>query len=131
MVENTSERIAAAVSEAFADWDPSGVKATLSDAAFLHVGGGSGLSGNYQGPEAIGGLLDRMTDLTNATIRLTGLNRPTFDGRRVVLEGRAEAIRSGRELSTSVRLELLIESEWVREIWLDCADQSRFDDFWQ
>lgn len=130
MLQDDRSLTAQAAFDAFSRCDADAVSAVLKDFSLLHVGGDSGLAGTYQGAEAIVGLLRRMVDLTDATLRLTSTTRPELDGWRAVIEGRADAVRRGRQLSTTVRLALLVEDGCACEIWLDCADQSQFDDFW-
>ncbi len=132
MKQDLDPGVAQAVLRAFAQSDTTEVSAVIGDATLLHVSGASGLSGSYQGVEAMSGLLRQLADLTNGTFRfVASVTSPETDGLRTVVEGRAEAVRRRKHLSTAVRLVVVVDRAGVAEIWLDCEDQREFDDFWE
>ena len=132
MKQDLDPGVAEAVLRAFAQGDTTEASAVVGDGTLLHVSGASGLSGSYHGMEAIHGLLRQLADLTSGTFRLVAsVTSPETDGRRTVVEGRAEAVRRRRQLSTAVRLVMIGHGAEIREIWLNCEDQGEFDDFWE
>ena len=110
--------------------DATAVAAVLDDASVLHLAGASGLAGDYQGGEAIIGLLRRMAELTGGSLRY-GAARPVADARgRAVLMGRTSAIRRDRRLDTDVTIAVTVGGGVVREAWVFCLDQAACDGFW-
>ena len=106
------------------------VAAYLDDETLLHVPGGSGLAGEYQGRDAICGLLDRMTEASHGTLRFETVCTTTRDGGGVRLCGHVIGRRRARSLAMDASLEATVAGETVREIWLACSDQHAWDAFW-
>jgi hypothetical protein len=109
---------------------PREVEEVLDDASLLHVPGTSGLAGDYQGSEAILGVLRRMASLTDRTLRLGGVSGLVEDERGFRFRGRAEARRARRHLDVSVDVAIAVRGERAVEIWLHHPDQRRVDEFW-
>ena len=102
----------------------------LDDAAVLHVPGRSGVSGVYQGREAILQFLERMADLTYGTLRFVPTRTFSTDDEMLVVCGHASAQRQTRQLDTGTAYVVLLREGSVREMWLAHQDQASFDDFW-
>ena len=130
-MEQTSDaHIAQALYEALDGRHAPAVAAFLDDASLLHVSGRSGLAGDYQGREAILGLLGRLRELTGGTLRYDSPSSAAEAGGTIVLLGRAAAVRRGKRLDTAVRISVAIRGRTLREIWIAHLDRSGFDDFW-
>lgn len=103
---------------------------SLDDASLLHVPGRSGVAGTYQGREAILRLLERMTDLTDGTLRFVPTRTLTTDDQMIVVCGHASGHRQTKQLDTDTAYVVLLREDRVREMWLAHQDQADFDDFW-
>ena len=102
----------------------------VDDRTLLHLPGASGLAGDYQGRDAICGLLERMATACDGTLRFETLCT-TADGRRGVrLHGRLYGSRLGRALAASATLETALKDDIIREAWLACPDEAAWDAFW-
>lgn len=106
------------------------VAAYLDEATLLHMPGGSGLAGDYQGREAICQLLDRMTDASSGTLRFETACTTAKVGGGVRLCGQLVGQRLERSLHMRASVEAIIAGRTIREAWLACADQSAWDAFW-
>jgi len=104
--------------------------AVVDDASVLHVAGGSGLAGDYQGREAIAGLLRHTAELAGGSLRYGAARSEIDTSGRSVLVGRASANRRGRRLDTEVRIAACIDDGVVREAWVSYLDQAECDRFW-
>jgi hypothetical protein len=104
--------------------------AFLDDVSLLHVSGGSGLAGDYQGEEAILGLLGRMAGLTDGTLRCGASRRETRADGTIVVRGSLVAVRHGRKLDTAVEVKVNINEGTVREVRVTDLHEPAFDDFW-
>lgn len=102
----------------------------LDDETLLHVPGRSGLAGQYQGQEAILGLLGRMTELTDETLRFTPTATLTADDQMIVVCGRSSASRQRKRLNTDTAYVVLWRNDRVGEMWIVHQDQSQFNSFW-
>lgn len=130
MEQTSNECVARALYQALDGRRTHAVAAFLDGVSLLHVAGRSGLAGHYQGREAILGLLCRMGELTEGSLRY-GESSMTVDAAgAVVLQGRVAAGRRGRQLDTAAMITLTIADSVLREIRLAYRDQSGFDDFW-
>lgn len=130
MAQQSGVRTAQAWHDALASADVLTVEAVLDDASLLYLPGGSGLAGQYQGREAILGLLAGMAKLTDHTLQLSPLRLITADDHVIVLCGRATASRQGKQLDTDVVYILSLRHGKVREMWLFHQNQNHFDEFW-
>jgi len=130
MEQASDERIARALYQALDGRHTHALAPFLGDASLLHVSGGSGLAGDYQGQEAILGLLHRMEELTGGTLRYGESGLTVDAGGAVVLQGRVAAGRRGRRLKATARIAVTLEDGVLREIRLAYLDQSAFDGFW-
>ena len=88
------------------------------------------MAGQYQGCEAIIGLLRRMTELTEGTLRFTPSGTPTTDDQVIVVCGHSSASRQGKRLDTDTAYVALLRNSRVREMWVVHQDQTQFDNFW-
>ena len=102
----------------------------LDDASVLHIGGSSGLAGDYQGNGAIDGLLRRMGTLAGGTLRYGAARLSSGSCRQAVLVGRASAVRRGRRLDVHVTFTVSIRNGLVRHASLACDEQRAWDTFW-
>lgn len=103
---------------------------TLDQSSLLHVPGRSGFAGQYEGEEAILGLLRRMVELTDATLRFRTTDELIADGHTVVLCGRLIGARRAKQLDTHALQILALRDGKVRDIWIFHQDQDDVDDFW-
>lgn len=103
----------------------------LDQSSLLHVPGGSGLAGQYQGGDAILGLLRRMVELTNATLRFGNTEVLIADDQTVVLCGRLIGSRRRKQLDTCALRILALRDHKVRDMWVFHQDQDQVDDFWK
>jgi ketosteroid isomerase-like protein len=92
--------------------------------------GRSGLAGQYQGREAILGLLRRMTEFTEGTLQFTPARTLTADDQMIVLYGYSSANRQAKRLDTDTAHIALLRDGRVREMWVVYHDQAQFDNFW-
>lgn len=104
--------------------------AGLDEASVLHVPGESGLAGDYHGGDAILALIGRMAELTDGTLRYEPSRHLDDRCQRVILRGRATAMRKGKRLDTEVELLITMRRGRMREIWISHSDQDQVDDFW-
>jgi hypothetical protein len=102
----------------------------LDDTSLLSFPGLSGLGGDYNGREAIVGLLRRMASATGGTLH--------FEVRRSVLphpgalriEGRLSGNRDGRLISVAMSVDAALVGQAFQSIDIDCADQPTWDALW-
>ncbi len=102
----------------------------LDDASLLHIPGNTGLAGDYQGREAILGLLRRMAELTGGTLQFSPSKVVIEDDQAIVLLGRVSAIRKAKRLDTDVVHVFSLRDGKVREIWIFHQNQDHVDRFW-
>lgn len=108
----------------------SAIAGHLDEETLLHMPGGSGLAGDYQGREAICGLMDRLATNTRGTLRFETVCTGARGRDHVWLQGRICGYRLEHSLQTSASLEVTVADDSVREVWLACSDQVAWDDFW-
>ncbi len=130
MIRSNLVRQASVLYDALPGGDRAAATALLDDASLLHLPGRSGLAGDYQGPEAILGLLRRTTELTRETMDFGSLRVVAEDARVLVLRGRIGATRLGKRLDGEVLHVLSLRDEKIREAWILSLNQDHFDDFW-
>lgn len=106
------------------------IAASLDDAVVLHVPGGSGLSGEYQGAEAVLGLCIRMDRLTAGTMRFAPSGMLNEGDDAVVVEGRVSGTHQNVQLDARAVHVFSIRGGRIAEIWLFNEDQQRVDAFW-
>lgn len=102
----------------------------VDERTLLHMPGASGLAGDYQGTDAICGLIDHMASACGGTLRFETVCTTASGGSGVRLCGRVRGVRGGRSLATAATLEACISGAVIREAWLSCADQPAWDSFW-
>jgi len=110
--------------------DTTALTALFDEASVLHLAGASGLAGDYQGAEAIAGLLRLMADLTGGSLHYGAAQSANDRHGRVVFQGRAIAERRGRRLITAVRIVATVEGGVVSEATVSYEDQPLADAFW-
>ncbi|MCL1692831.1 MAG: nuclear transport factor 2 family protein [Actinomycetia bacterium] len=115
---------------ALLDGDMSAAALVLDDASILHVPGRSGLAGDYQGREAILGLLGRMAEYTHDTLRFGSSRLVAEDSRVLVLQGNMSATSTRARLDTDVIHALSLRGDKIQEAWLFSLNQDDFDEFW-
>ncbi len=130
MTQQEEARIAQAVYQALDGQNFAAAVALLDDSSMLHVPGRSGLAGDYQGREAILGLLEQTANLTRGSLRLSPAQIADSAGPPAAVRGRAEAWRQGRRLDTDIEIAVSIGDGVVREIWISHDNQSHVDEFW-
>ncbi len=106
------------------------IAAYLDADTLLHMPGGSGLAGDYQGPDAICGLLDRMLEASHGTLRFETVCTTAGSTGDVRLCGRLLGRRDRRSLHTTATLEAHVAGDTIREAWLTCSDEPTWDTFW-
>jgi hypothetical protein len=102
----------------------------LDDASVLHVPGRSGVAGDYQGEDAILGVLGRMAEYTHDTLKLGSPRLVAEAGRVLVLQGHISATTSRAELDTVVIHTLSLRGDKIQEAWIFSLNQNDFDEFW-
>ena len=110
--------------------DMSSLSGHLDDKSLLHVPGLSGLGGDYQGREAIIGVLRRMAGATGGTLHFEA--NATDLSRRGVLRvtGRLSGTRDGRPIRVTVSLDATLDGQVFRRITIECADRPAWDALW-
>jgi hypothetical protein len=102
----------------------------LDDASVLHVPGFSGLGGDYQGREAIVGLIHRMAAATDGTlhfeVRGSITSRPGF----LHVQGRLSGTRNGHLFSAHLSMDGSLASQVFRSIEIRCSEPSALDPLW-
>ena len=127
----TIDQVAHDVSQSLATGDSRPLRGRLRDNTLLHVPGASGLSGEYQGVDAISDLIDRFVDQRKQGLRFTASNVAQGSGGRLQLCGTFEGRRAGRELTVEAMIEMEVIEGTIREAWLSCPDQTAWDAFWR
>jgi ketosteroid isomerase-like protein len=92
--------------------------------------GKSGLSGPYQGKEAILELFAYLAQLTNGTLRFTASRVLSERAPVMVVYGRKTATRDDRQLDTDAMHIFSLRDRVVREMWTFHEDQGSMDEFW-
>ena len=122
--------MAQAFHDALLGKDVPAAEAVLDDGSLLHIAGRSGLAGEYQGEEAILGLLERMAQLTDVTLQFSPSRVINTDDQAIVLCGHSSGTRGGRRLDADAVHILSLRGGRVREIWVFHQNQDQVDDFW-
>ena len=130
MAQKADVHMAHAWYDAFLGTDVPAVEEVLDEASLLHLPGRSGLAGEYQGEEAILGLLERMVQLTDGTLQFRSSGVITADGQTIVLCGQTHATRGGKELDTEEVHVLSLRDGKIRELWIFHQNQDQVDEFW-
>jgi hypothetical protein len=102
----------------------------LDDASVLRVPGSSGLAGDYQGREAIIGLLRHLAAATDGTLRyeVRCVLMPHPEALRI--EGRMSGTRNGSPFSATVGVDATLVCQVFQSITIECADRSTWDTVW-
>jgi hypothetical protein len=110
--------------------DVSAAAVVFDDASVPLVSGRSGLAGDYQGEEAIVGVLGRMAEYTHDTLQL-GFPQLVAEGAHIlVLRGHVSATAARTQLDTDVIHVLSLRGNKIQEAWLFSLNQDDFDEFW-
>jgi hypothetical protein len=96
----------------------------------LHMPGGSGLAGDYQGRDAICGLLDRMLEATQGTLRFETVCTTAGSSGDLRLRGLLIGRREHHALRTTATVEARVNGDTIREARLTCSDEPTWDAFW-
>ena len=105
------------------------LRVVMADDVIWHEPGKSGLAGDYQGPEAVLGLLGELKDRSGGTFEIEVLDVLAKEERAVVLQ-RETATRNGRSLDVIAAVEFEIHHEKVTEATVYHCDGYQFDEFW-
>ena len=104
--------------------------ARLDDASVLKVPGLSGLGGDYQGREAIVGLLRQMAAATDGTLRFEVHHSSKSRSGALRTQGRLSGTRDGRLFSATVSVDASLAGQVFQSITIECADRSAWDALW-
>jgi ketosteroid isomerase-like protein len=104
--------------------------AMLDDSSVLHLPGRSGFAGDYQGREAIVGVLARMTQLSGESLEFDSFGLLVAEESVLLLSGHVDGSRDGVRLDTDVIHALSVKGGKIREAWIFSLGQSNFNDFW-
>jgi ketosteroid isomerase-like protein len=110
--------------------DASAAAGVFDDASVPLVSGRSGLGGDYQGEEAIVGVLGRMAEYTHDTLQLGFPKLVAEDAHILVLRGHISATVARTQLDTDVIHALSLRGDKIQEAWLFSLNQDDFDEFW-
>ena len=102
----------------------------LDDASVLRFPGLSGLGGDYQGGEAIVGLLQRMAAATDGTLHFEVDRTASPRTGASHIQGRLSGTRDGRPFRADVSVAATLTDERFRSIDLDCLDRAGWDALW-
>lgn len=104
--------------------------AMLDDASVLRVPGCSGLGGDYQGREAIIGLLRHLAAATDGTLRYEVRCELMPHPEALRIEGRMSGTRNGSPFSATVGVDATLVCQVFQSITIECADRSTWDTVW-
>lgn len=121
---------AGALCRAFDGRDVGPLAARLDDASELHVPGSSGLGGDYQGREAIIGLLQRMAAATDGTLRFEVRRSLVPHPGALRIEGWLTGTRQRRPLGATISVDVTLAGHALRSITIGCIDRSEWDAMW-
>ncbi len=119
-----------AVCRALDGRDVGPLAAMLDDVSVLRVPGYSGLGGDFQGREAIIGLLRRMASATDGTLRFEVRRSLMPHSEALRIEGRMSGARNGSPFSATVGVDATLVHRVFRSITIECADRSTWDSVW-
>lgn len=104
--------------------------ATLDGEVVLHVPGRTGLSGRYQGADAVRGLCAHVSQLTAGTLRFEPSRVLDETDDLILIEGRVRGSHPRAEMDTAAVHVLSLRAGRIREVWLFNEDQGLVDEFW-
>lgn len=107
-----------------------GLSGHFDERSSLHVAGGSGLGGDYQGDEAISGLFDRLTSACDHRLHFDRSCVSVTGPGSVRMCGELDGQRGNRSLAATVIAEMAFAGDTIRELRLECTDQQSWDTFW-
>ena len=110
--------------------DLQAAKRSLDDATLLHLPGGFGLAGDYQGREPILALFARMDELTNGTSQFLPSRVLADTTTAFVVLGTHRAARGDQTLNTAAIHVFSLNDCTIREIWILHEDQLDVERFW-
>lgn len=103
--------------------------ARLDDKSLLRIPGHSGLSGDYQGREAIVGVVRRMAAASEGTLLFDVRDRTAQRG-SVHIEGLLHSTQDGRPTRAMVSMLATLDGDAYRNITIECPDRSAWDAMW-
>jgi hypothetical protein len=109
---------------------PRAVEGYLDEHTLLHVPGTSGMAGDYQGREAIVGLLEAVARSSALTLRFEAASLIEGTTHTWRLAGTLRGERAGCALEIPATVKTAVTGNRVREAWLECSDQAAWDAFW-
>jgi len=130
MEQPTVDCVARALAEGLDGAGSAAVAGYLGESTLLHMPGASGFSGDYQGSDAIRGLLDRLSAASRGTLRFETVRITHGRDGRVRLWGKVSGRQRQRVLAMTATLEVFVEGSTLREAWLSSADEKAWDEFW-
>ena len=110
--------------------DTGPLSARLDDTSVLHVPGLSGLGGDYQGRDAIVGLLQRMTAALDRTLCFEVRRSLVPRSGTLRIEGRLSGTRAGCLHGADVSVDATLAEGTLRSITIASADRSEWDAMW-
>lgn len=125
------DEVADAVGEALTGAGVAMLREHLDTGTVLHMPGSSGLAGEYQGVEAIMGLLERMTAASGGTLGFATTDVAVGPRGGLRLSGVVRGRRLGRALLLATTIEADVVDGVIREAGLSCEDQAAWDAFWR
>lgn len=131
MAQAEVDGVVDAVVQALAGADAKGLRDRLDTDTMLHMPGSSGLAGDYQGREAIMGLLERMTAASDGTLGFTTEAVGAGPSGGLRLSGVVRGRRLGCALSLATSIDIDVVDGVIREARLSCEDQTTWDAFWR
>jgi hypothetical protein len=104
--------------------------ARLDDTSMLSFPGLSGLGGDYNGREAIAGLLRRMAAATGGTLHFEVWRSLLSHPGALRIEGRLSGNRDGRQFSVAMSVDATLVDQAFQNISIDCSDRQAWDALW-
>jgi uncharacterized protein len=105
------------------------LRVVLSDAVVWHEPGRSPLAGDYNGPDAVLGLLQELKTRSDGTFEIEVLD-VIDEPERVVVFQRETADRGQRRLDEVAVVDFEVHHEKITEVTVYHGDQYEFDEFW-
>ena len=106
-----------------------GLSGHLDERSSLHIAGGSGLGGDYQGDEAISGLFDRLASACDHRLHFDRSCVSVTGPESVRMCGELDGHRGNRSLAATVIAEMAFAGDTIRELRLECTDLQSWDTF--
>jgi len=127
--ENAYEALIRRTYQDFESRDLDLLRVVMAEDVVWHEPGRSRLAGDYEGPEAVLGLLGALKSGSGGTFKIEVLDVFSKPERVVALQ-RETATRNQKKLDVIAALEFEIHHEQITEVTVYQADTYQFDDFW-